>query len=276
MPTNWPIYGDISMLHELQRRVRQAVLCDDFAGLADAIFDDGLDPAARVRIYRHHALTTLGDALRGQFPVVCRLVDERFFAFATHEYVRARPPSSRCLAEYGADFPEFLADFAPCADLPYLADVARLEWALGIATTLPEDAPLEIEALAAIPPAEAARSAFRLQRSLCYIGSPWPIDAIWLANQLDEPPLIDAARGGRALLEIRRVDEAVVWRKLDAEIFAFRSALAEGRPLAAAIAAATLSSPVFEATAALREVLAEGLAVGFAVSTDGSPPGTSG
>ena len=260
---------DMSTLLELQMRLRRAVLGGDTGEIVAAIQGDGLDPAARVGIYRHHAFTTLGDALQTTFPVVCRLVDKRFFAYAAHEYLRQHPPHSRCLVEYGADFADFLARFTPCEKLPYLADVARFEWALNIAATVGEAAPLHAETLAAIPPGKAAYVALRLQPSLSYFASPWPIDTIWQANQADEVPPIDLARGG-ASLEIRRVGEAVSWRRLDLGTFAFRTALADGLVLAAAMSAATFKDPAFDLTVALRQVFSEGLAVDF-----GRPGSTS-
>ncbi len=107
----------MSTLLELQLELRRAVLGGDTAALVAAIRGDGLDPAARLQIYRNHAIATLGAVLEGTFPVVCRLVDKRFFAYAAHEYVREHPPHSRCLVEYGADFADFLAGFEPCKDL---------------------------------------------------------------------------------------------------------------------------------------------------------------
>ena len=163
MPKSWPMCTDMSMLLELQMRLRRAVLGGDTAEIVAAIQGDGLDPAARVGIYRHHAFATLGDALQSTFPVVCRLVDKRFFAYAAHEYLREHPPHSRCLVEYGADFADFLAGFAPCQQLPYLADVARFEWALNIAATVREAAPLQAEALAAVPAQERPHTS----RSAC-------------------------------------------------------------------------------------------------------------
>jgi len=259
----------MSTLLELQMRLRRAVLGGDTGEIVAAIQGDGLDPAARVGIYRHHAFTTLGDALQTTFPVVCRLVDKRFFAYAAHEYLRQHPPHSRCLVEYGADFADFLARFTPCEKLPYLADVARFEWALNIAATVGEAAPLHAETLAAIPPGKAAYVALRLQPSLSYCASPWPIDTIWQANQADEVPPVDLASGG-ASLEIRRVGEAVSWRRLDLGTFAFRTALADGLVLAAAMSAATFKDPAFDLTVALRQVFSEGLAVDF-----GRPGSTS-
>jgi hypothetical protein len=256
---------DMSMLLDLQMRLRRAVLGGDTAEIVAAIQGDGLDPAARVGIYRHHAFATLGDALQSTFPVVCRLVDKCFFAYAAHEYLREHPPHSRCLVEYGADFADFLAGFKPCKDLPYLADVARFEWALNIAATVREATPLQTETLAAVPAQQAAYVALRLQPSLSYFISRWPIDAIWQANKEDEVPPIDLTNGG-ASLEIRRAGEAVVWRRLDPGTFAFRTALADGLVLAAAMAAAILRDPAFDLTAALRRIFRDGLAIAFVIS----------
>jgi len=265
MLRNWPMCTDMPMLLELQTRIRRAILDGEAADVVTAILGEGLDPAARIGIYRHHAFATLGAALQATFPVVCRLVDKRFFAYAAHEYLREHPPHSRCLVEYGADFSDFLARFAPCAELPYLADVARFEWALNIAATVREPAPLQPETVAAIPPGEAAYVSLRLQPSLSYFASPWPIDAVWQANQQDEVPPIDLTSGG-IRLEIRGAGEAVAWRRLDEGSFAFRTALADGLVLVAAMSAATLRDPAFDLTAALRQVFAEGLAVAFCIS----------
>jgi hypothetical protein len=155
--------------------------------------------------------------------------------------------------------------------LPYLADVARFEWALNIAATVRQETPLQAESLAAIPPAEAAYVALRMQPSLSYLVSPWPIDAVWQANQEDLPPTIDLASGG-ASLQIRRAGETVAWRRLDPGSFEFRTALADGLVLAAAMAAATMRDPAFDLTAALRQVFGEGLAVAFFVSPEQETP----
>jgi putative DNA-binding protein len=262
--------ADLSTLLELQLRLRRAILGGDTAEIVDAILGDGLDPSARVGIYRHHASTTLGEALQATFPVVCRLVDKRFFAYAAHEYLREHPPHSRCLVEYGADFADFLAGFAPCQGLPYLADVARFEWALNIAATVWEATPLQAQTLAAVPSEDSAYLAFRLQPSLSYFASPWPIDTIWQANKVDEVPQIDLASGGTSL-EICRAGDAVVWRRLDSGTFAFRTALADGLVLAAAMSAAILKDSGFDLVTALRQVFVDGLAVGFVISPERIP-----
>lgn len=265
MSTNMP------RLLDLQRQLRGAVLGGDTAALVAAIRGDGLDPASRLGIYRNHAFATLGVVLQGTFPVVCRLVDQRFFAYAAHEYVREHPPHSRCLVEYGSGFADFLAGFEPCRGLPYLADVARFEWALQVAATVPEAPPLQIAALAAVSPEEAARLVLRLQPSAVYFASAWPIDAIWQLNQQSEVPTIDLASAG-ACIEIRRAGDSVAWRSLDPGSYAFRTALADGLVLAAAAAAAALKDAAFDLAAALEQVFAEGVVIAFGNSPEWQNP----
>jgi hypothetical protein len=117
-------------LRELQAGFRAALLEDTPASLTELIAGDGLAPEARLAIYRHHVLTTLTDVLVGVYPVIRRLVDTRFFAYAADTFIRACPPASPVLSEYGEAFAGFLAGFPPCRALAYLPDVARLEWAL--------------------------------------------------------------------------------------------------------------------------------------------------
>src|SRR5262249_49195648 len=102
----------------------------DGARVIGLIAGDGLAPEARLAIYQHHVTSSLTAVLEGAYPVVCWLVDPRFFAYAAEVYIRANPPASPCLQEYGASFADFLRSFPPCRHLAYLPDVARLEGAM--------------------------------------------------------------------------------------------------------------------------------------------------
>src|SRR5215510_15471186 len=123
-------------LRDVQARFAEGLLGDDGA-IADLVAGDGLDPRARLAVYRHHVLTTLTAALEAAFPVVCRLVDPRFFAYAADAFVRQHPPAGPCLDEYGGAFADFLAAFEACTHLSWLPDVARLEWAIHRASHAP-------------------------------------------------------------------------------------------------------------------------------------------
>jgi len=120
-------------LPELQRAFAAAILTEEATPLAGIVKANGIAAERRIQVYRNNSLITLGEALKATFPVVCRLVDERFFDYAARSFIRAHPPRQPRLAEYGDGFADFIGGFAPAQSLPYLADVARLEWAINVA-----------------------------------------------------------------------------------------------------------------------------------------------
>lgn len=176
-------------LLERQRELRAALLGGDDSRAAAAVAPDGLTSEGRLAIYRHHVLSTLTAVLVDTFPVVRRLVDPRFFGYAADAFIRRHPPAGPCLFEFGAAFADFLADFPPCRDLPYLPDVARLEWALEAAYHDEDPAPRQLE-------------------------SRYPIDAIWHANQPGaDPDTVVHLDAGLFRLEIRREATDVIFTR---------------------------------------------------------------
>jgi hypothetical protein len=248
----------------MQEDVRRALLGQGDEAAAAAVVEDGLTAAGRLAIYRHHVFTTLTAALQATFPVVCRLVDERFFAYAAHHYIREHPPAGPCLFEYGATFAAFLARFEPCRALPYLADVARLEWAMNAALHAPDHAPLARGALPALALEVTGEEVFSLDPSLSLITSPWPIHAIWRANQpeADEARAIDLGTGG-VWLEVRRHGDDVGFRGLDPGTFVFRRALAGGRRLADAVEEVMAADSSFDLAEAFAALLRDDLLTGI-------------
>jgi len=261
----------VSALRELQLAFRDGLLGDPGDAVLRAIAGDGLEPAARLQIYRHHVLTTLGAALAGVFPAVRRLVDPRFFAYAADAFVRAHPPSGACLGEYGADFGAFLDDFPPCRPLPYLGDVARLEWAVHAALRAPDTRPLDPERLAAVAPDDLAQLRLRLDPCASFLTSAWPVDRVWEANRDASGAVeVDVGSGSVHLEVCLRGDEAVV-RRLDPAIFAFRRALAGGEPLGAAAERALALDPALDLTLAIRQLLDEEIVIDLARERGAEP-----
>jgi hypothetical protein len=237
---------------------------------AGVILDDGLTAHGRLAIYRHHVFATLTDVLKATFPVVCRLVDERFFGYAADRYIRALPPTGPCLFEYGERFSDFLATFSPCAELPYLPDVARLEWAMNMAEHAPDVPALDVGVLSQLDPANAAGLRFACDPSLTLLQSAWPIDDIWQANQDAVVPRVSLHAGG-CRLEVRRRGEAVVCRRLEPAPWIFRSALVDRRTLEEAATVALALDAEFDLAGAVQALLAESLLteVTFPPSTAG-------
>src|SRR6266404_7277577 len=254
-------------LRDLQRLFKDGLLADDEETVLAHIAGDGLDPRARLVIYRHHVLKTLTSTLESAFPVVCQLVDKRFFAYAADAFIREHPPAGACLVEYGALFPEFLEGFPPCQGHPYLPDMARLEWAVHQAAQVAEVRPLDRARFDAIPLDDLPGLRFSMDPTLSYVSSPWPVDKIWRTNQEGaEPAELDLSAGGTCL-EVRRVGDGVSVRVLDPAAYALRHALAVGLMLEEAAAEALAVAPSFDLIGAIQKLLQDRIFTDFTLST---------
>jgi hypothetical protein len=254
----------MTSLAETQARFARA-LRDGAAADADGLVaGDGLAPAARLAIYRHHHVTSLTAALRATYPVVHRLVGDGFFRFLAHEFIAACPPAGPCLHEYGEALAGFVAGFPACRELPYLADVARLEWAVNRAGHAEEAVPLDLGALRSLDPGDLDGLTLCFDPSVALLASPWPVDAVWRANQpdADGDAVVDATTGPVAL-EVRRLGDDVVIRRLDAARHAFRRALLDGEGLGAAATAGATADAAFDLGRALRELFDDTVLTGF-------------
>jgi hypothetical protein len=267
----------MSSPRELERDFAAALLGGPDMPVVAEIQGDGLDPAARLAIYRHHVFTTLTDALEATYPVVVRLVDRRFFAYAADRYIRQHPPAGPCLFEYGESLADFLAAFPASRHLTYLPDVTRLEWALNRALHAEDAVALDPRWLAAVPPHVVGRLRLRLHPSLSLLESPWPIEHIWRANQpgADPDATVNLDEGGTRL-EVYRLGDDVVFRAIAPGSYAFRRALASGLDLQAAAEGARLAEPTFDPTDALRELLDDGLIVGASTVSERERSGENG
>jgi hypothetical protein len=259
----------MSALPELQARFAASLLAEDATVVAGAVAGDGLAPAARVQVYRSHVLTSLTAALEATYPVVCRLVDRRFFGFAADSYIRQHLPTDPCLFTYGATFPEFLDAFPPCAGHPYLADVARLEWAMNAALHAEDATPIGPAALGAVAPEDLGRLLVQTDPSASWLRSRWPVDRIWQANQpgADPEQRVDLAEG-ETFLEIRRREDVVAFQRLAPPEFAFRAALGAKASLEAAADSALRKDPAFDLPQALRSLLGEAVLVGLTLAAE--------
>ena len=257
----------MSRLRDLQCGVGKAVLGRDEESIVAAIVDDGLHPTQRLDIYRNHYNTSLAEALKATFPVVCRVLDPRFFAYAANEFVKVSPPRQVCLFEYGEGFPEFIAAFPPCVHLAYIGDTARLEWLINASLHSPALPAIDSKDLAHLDAGDYPRLIFALQPSLRLIESRWPIDRIWHLNRpgAEGDGAVNLDAGG-CRLEIRQLGDDVVIRSLEAGEFALRTELAKGRSLDEAVASALAQDSLFDMAHGLRRLFAERLVTGFTLA----------
>ncbi len=246
-------------LNELQAAMRAGILGEPTEALLAEIDGCGLASAARLRIHRNNTLFGLTEALRTSFPAVARLVGDRFFDFAADRFIRGAPPREPRLANYGAGFPAFLAGFEPARTLPYLPDIARLEWAVNLAYNAPDEAPLAPAALVDLAPDAYPRLRLALHSSCRLVRSGFPIKRIWLANRpgAETEGTIDLAEGGATLLVMRREFEVVLIEIEPAE-HDFLASLRDGGTIETACTCALATDAAFDLAGLLARQFARG------------------
>jgi len=230
----------------------------DGAPPADVTAPDPSEVGRRFAVYRNNVVHSLIEALRQRFPVIERLVGPEFATAMFGAFVRAHPPRSPLMMEYGDLLPAFLESFPPAASLPYLADVARLELARGVAYHAADADALDPSALAeaANRPPEALR--LRLHPSVRVLSSPHPFHSIWAMNQPGATPHSLAGLGAEAAL-VARSGLTVLTVHLTAPAAAFLATLLSGASLAEAGFAA---APDFDPAEDLARLIGAGLIVG--------------
>lgn len=230
----------------------EALLDLEHDGPNQLISWNGSDPGKRFAVHRNNIAVSLVDALADTFPVCQALVGEEFFRPMAQSFVRAHPPTSPVLAWYGHAFPNFVSHFPPAAGVPYLADVARLEWMWVQAYHAADDIAFDVEGVGALltNPEVLPRIQMRFHPSADVISSQYAIVSIWSAHQglrdiaTVVPDLPEAALIVRAGFEVECIPIAPV----QASLF---NALRAGTPLGRAIESTTAQHPGLDLPQAL-------------------------
>ena len=255
-------------LADLQGTIRQAVVLGEADAVASLLVG-GSNARKRLAIHHRHYETSLVKALVNRFPATVWLIGSPFVTAAALRFVRDRPPSRPCIAEYGEDFPAFLSGVHGAAELPYLRPFFELEWhmsRLSLAVTRPA---LSQADLSAIEPATLPDVRIALQPGVHYFHAAWDVDNLIRLYLTDRAPDRFALQSGDAWIELRGTRGELQINRLERGAFAFRAALSAGRLLADAAVSALDLDPTFDAGQALAALLAEGLVTAAEVDDPG-------
>lgn len=247
------------MLHDLQRGFADVALANKLAPLVADVRAAKGTTERRLGVYRNNTVNSLTNVLKAAYPVLERIVGERFFRGLALAFIEAHPPQQPTLFRYGGDLATFLESFPPAQQVPYLADVARLEWARIESYFAADRGPLDPHALAAIDPEELGDVRFTMHPSIRLVESSYPVFEVWSVNQGDQKtiPKIDFERGEHGF--VLRRDNIVSQRILNASDYKWLWAIARGVPLGPATAQALELEQTFDLQNILQLALAEGV-----------------
>lgn len=222
----------------------------------------------RYNVYRNNVTVSLIEALADIFPAVQKLTGENFFQMMAREFVRAHPPASPLLFEYGHGFADFVDGFQPAQSVPYLGDVARAERAWLNAYHAADAPALNPADLAAIPADQVAQARFAMHPAAAVITSRYPLFHIFSMNR-DLMPLEPVTMDQSEAVLITRPANDVRITHIAAGTAVFTQALFRRDTLADAAGAAMQSDDAFDLNAALTTLLSTGACMSVAVTDDG-------
>jgi hypothetical protein len=224
----------------------------------DVVGPCGKAAVKRYNVYRNNVMVSLIDALAAIYPAVQRITGVEFFRAMARLHVRATPPISPLLFEYGRDLPAFIKGFEHAQDLPWLADTARIERAWLDAYHAADAPPLSADGLAAVAPNRLGRLVFVPHPATRIVRSPYPAVAIFAANRVDGPvtPLRSSAAEDAL---ITRPEMDVTVRQLPPGGAVFLTNLVEGETLQAAATAAFADTPSFDLPASIAGMVEAGV-----------------
>lgn len=214
-------------------------------------------------VYRNTVLKACVDALASNYPAILKLVGEQWFRAAATIYASHNLPTTPTLLYYGASFADFLRDFEPAADLPYLAGVAQLDRYWSEAHGAADGTPVLAESLALLSPERVTETAFKPHPSARWA---WfadkPIATLWqrntdrpgvmLENQNDE---LDWCAEGMLIV---RPHDSVIAMPLQLSGCTFLDACGQGQPLGEAATIALTTDPSTDISQQLAVLLQAG------------------
>ncbi|MGB0684121.1 MAG: putative DNA-binding domain-containing protein [Magnetovibrionaceae bacterium] len=166
-------------LEQFQKAMKQAVLGGDKSLAAAQIHGDGLAPEARIQLHANNTVILLAEALGRIFPAVKALLGEAAFDQVARAFAKAHPPTSPVLNAYGDGFADWLAGQRGLENLPYIGDVAALDFAWARAEQAADARAISIDVLSVAEPSVLDDIRFRLHPAFGLVLSDWPIFGIW-------------------------------------------------------------------------------------------------
>ena len=198
----------------------------------------------RLGVYAGGYLTRIGEALAEAYPAIRQVLGRSVFGELSEAYAARVPSHEYNLSRAGRGLAAFLPTWPTTRNLPFLPDLARLEWAVTEAFHAHEELPLPATAMRAWPVEDWPRTRLLFQPSVHVIESAWPVLDIWAARERPRAEIhIELVDRPQTILVFRQ-GVSVRCELLTAEQAAVLRALLERRPLEAACEGVSAEAPV--------------------------------
>ncbi len=260
------------LVHDRFQDAFVAAIAGDDAALAGWWpADQAIQGRSGLGVYRNTIALGLADSLAASYPTVVTVVGEDWMREAAILFARDHPPADAVLLAYGGDFPDWLEAFAPAADMPYLADIARIDRLWTEAHIAADADMMAPHAIASLAPEDFDTVRLALLPSVRLARFGTGIADLWRALRSDAPDAIDLAPEPQAIVLWRPGGE-VQSRTIGDGAFAFLGTCADRGSVAAAALAAVSAAPDADLSVLFADLIAAGVFTGIlSLASEGSP-----
>jgi hypothetical protein len=182
--------------YDIKNATKNIAVCADSMGIRG------------LKAYQANGHALAERALLAAYPVLAQMLGAESFAALARALWHAFPPLRGDMALWGDTLADFVAASAQLAEDPYLADVARLEWALHTCASA-ADAELQPTTLALLGSHDLDALQLQLAPGAAVLRSSWPVVSLVRAHTDGGVTLSQAA----SLLRAGHAEDAVVWRQ---------------------------------------------------------------
>jgi len=206
----------MTQLANLQLLFQGHVVSGDEQAITAFVGNETASAADRLGIYFNAYRMRLLQILREDFPGLCSIMSADAFDALGLRYIDQHPSQHPSVRQFGRYLAEFLAADHDAIEQPYLAEMARLEWARGFAFDAANADVLTVEELGALPGQDWPALKVQFHPTLQRLRFAWNVGPMWRAINAEEP-IPPPAR-------FEQPESWAVWRR---EVTVYRRSLSE-------------------------------------------------
>ena len=189
----------MNQLAKLQNTFQDYVLKPDESASNTWVSAEGKEtPETQLSIYSYAYHARLIEVLANDFPAIFVAIGDEYFNQLASEYIKAHPSKYFSLRDFGAAFPNFLADIiqqeTTWKDMPWLYELAVFEWSLGQAFDAADDNLFTIQDMATVAPEAWPTLKFKLHSSVQRLNFEWNIIEMWQSLTAETPTEVSATK----------------------------------------------------------------------------------
>lgn len=191
-------------LHQLQQDFAEALHYRP-SSASETIADSSFGPEQLIQVYRNNFIISLSEVLEATYPCCKAVVGEECFAQIARQHVLIQPLGEGNVTDYGDGFSDTINNQPALVEaVPYLADLARLEWLVDRASQhIPINSDFPFEQLALITEDNLAQLVMEVAEPVYSFDAPYPVASLWQMITQDQIEQIDLSQPESVIIQHR-------------------------------------------------------------------------